>query len=299
MVETNGSKLWQMKYRLYGKERLNSIGVYPDVTSAQARKAKEMARVKVAAEIDASEAKQTEKWVKREEVGQTFEKIGTEFLAKQRKEGKSKATLDKTEYHLKLANRDFGRRPITEITAPMILKTLRKVEAKGTYETAHRLRARIGSVFRYAVASGMVEIDPIYALRDALIRPTRVHRAADTDPKALGRLLLEIDGFEGQAATRNALKLLAMLARHPGEIRHAKWSEIDFANKVWSMPAEKMKMRRDHVVPVPVQAHQQRHAVARRLGNRPEENERARRLGNQRHLRCRISESPRLKASNH
>ena len=143
MVETNGSKLWQMKYRLYGKERLNSIGVYPDVTSAQARKTKEMARVKVAAEIDASEAKQTEKWVKREEVGQTFEKIGTEFLAKQRKEGKSKATLDKTEYHLKLANRDFGRRPITEITAPMILKTLRKVEAKGTYETAHRLRARI------------------------------------------------------------------------------------------------------------------------------------------------------------
>lgn len=254
LVKPNGSKLWQMKYRLYGKERLFSIGVYPDVTLAQARKAKEEARAKIAAEIDPSEAKQTEKRVKREEAGQTFEKIGAEFLDKQRKEGKTKATLDKTEYHLKLANSDFGRRPITEITAPMILKTLRKVEAKGNYETAHRLRARIGSVFRYAVASGMAEIDPTYALRDALIRPTRVHRAAITDPMALGRLMNEIDGFDGQATTRIALKLLAMLAQRPGEIRHAKWAEIDLANKIWAIPAEKMKMRRDHVVPLPVQA---------------------------------------------
>ncbi|WP_120505172.1 tyrosine-type recombinase/integrase [Sulfitobacter mediterraneus] len=254
LVKPNGSKLWHMKYRLYGKERLFSIGVYPDVSLAQARKAKEEARAKVVADIDPSEAKQTEKRVKREEAGQTFEKIGAEFLNKQRKEGKAKATLDKTEYHLKLANRDFGRRPITEITAPLILKTLRKVEAKGTYETAHRLRARIGSVFRYAVASGMAEMDPTYALRDALIRPTRVHRAAIIDPKALGRLMAEIDGFVGQATTRIALKLLAMLAQRPGEIRHAKWSEIDFTNKVWAIPAEKMKMRRDHVVPLPAQA---------------------------------------------
>ena len=158
LVKANGSKLWQMKYRLFGKERLLSIGVYPDVSLAQARKAKEEARAKVAASIDPSEAKQTEKRVKREEAGQTFEKIGAAFLDKQRKEGKSKATLDKTEYHLKLANRDFGRRPITEINAPLILKTLKKVEAKGNYETAHGLHARIGSVFRYAVASGIAKL---------------------------------------------------------------------------------------------------------------------------------------------
>lgn len=186
--------------------------------------------------------------------GQTFEKIGDAFLAKQRNEGKSKATLDKTEYHLRLANRDFGRKPITEITAPLILKTLRKVEAKGNYETAHRLRARIGSVFRFAVASGIAESDPTYALRDALVRPVRVHRAAIIDPRALGRLMVEIDGFEGQATTRIALKLLAILAQHVGEIRHAKWTEIDFVNKVWAVPAEKMKMRRDHLVPLPEQA---------------------------------------------
>ena len=182
LVKPNGSKLWQFKYRMYGKERLLSIGVYPDVSLAMARKAKEDARAKVAADIDPSEAKQEAKRIRLEAKGQTFEKLGQAFLAKQRKEGKSPATLSKTEYHLKLANRDFGRHPISEITAPMVLKTLKKVEAKGNYETAHRLRARIGSVFRYAVASGVAETDPTYALRDALIRPSRVHRAAIIEP---------------------------------------------------------------------------------------------------------------------
>ena len=254
LVKTNGSKLWQFKYRMDGKERLLSIGVYPEVSLAQARKAKEGARSSVAEGIDPSEAKQEEKRLRLEAKGQTFEKIGAAFLAKQRKEGKSVATLSKTEYHLKLANRDFGRKPVTEITAPMILKTLRKVEAKGNYETAHRLRARIGSIFRYAVASGIAETDPTYALRDALIRPTRVHRAAIIEPKALGRLMVEIDGFEGQATTRIGLKLLAILAQRPGEVRNAKWDEFDFDEKVWSIPAAKMKMRRDHNVPLPDQA---------------------------------------------
>jgi integrase len=254
LVKANGSRLWQFKYRMFGKERLLSIGVYPEVSLAQARKAKEDARAKVAAGIDPSEAKQTERRAKQEEAAQTFERVGSLFLEKQRKEGKSKATLDKTEYHLKLANSDFGRRPITEIGATLILKTLKKVEAKGNYETAHRLRARIGSVFRYAVASGLTDSDPTYALRDALIRPTRVHRAAITDPAALGQLMREIEHFDGQATTRIALQLLSMLAQRPGEIRNAKWTEIDFVNKVWAIPAEKMKMRRDHLVPLPDQA---------------------------------------------
>lgn len=254
LVKVNGSKLWQLKYRLDGKERLFSIGVYPDVSLAQARKAKEQARALIAAGTDPSDAKQEEKHRRIELKGQTLEKLGSAFLDKQLKEGKSKATLDKTEYHLKLANRDFGRKPITEITAPMILKTLRKVEVKGNYETAHRLRARIGSVFRYAVASGLAESDPTYALRDALIRPTRVHRAAIIDPKSLGQLMREIAVFEGQATTRIGLQLLAILAQRPGEIRHAKWEEFDFAERVWSIPAAKMKMRRDHLVPLPEQA---------------------------------------------
>jgi hypothetical protein len=211
LVKPNGSKLWQFKYRINGVERLLSIGQYPDVSLAKARKAKEIARSQLADGIDPSEAKQEAKAQAREAHGNTFEKIGAAFLNKQQIEDKSKATLDKTAYHLKLANTAFGRKPITEITAPMILKCLRKVEAKGNYETAHRLRARIGSVFRYAVASGLAETDPTYALKDALIKPTRVHRAAITAPKAFGALLREVDAFEGQAVTRIGLKFLALM----------------------------------------------------------------------------------------
>ena len=104
------------------------------------------------------------------------------------------------------------------------------------------------------MASGLAESDPTYALRDALIRPTRVHRAAIIDPKSLGQLMREIAVFEGQATTRIGLQLLAILAQRPGEIRHAKWEEFDFAERVWSIPAAKMKMRRDHLVPLPEQA---------------------------------------------
>ena len=253
-VQPNGSKLWRLKYRLDGKEKLLSIGQYPAISLLQARQARDAARAEIALGNDPSELKQESKRLQREAHGQTFQKVGEAFLNKQRKEGKSPATLSKTEYHLKLANKDFGRKPITEINAPMILRTLRKVEAKGNYETAHRLRARIGSVFRYAVASGVAETDPTYALRDALIRPTRVHRAAITDPQAFGTLLREIDIFEGQATTRIGLQLLALLAQRPGELRHAKWKEFDFGEAIWSIPAGKMKMRKDHSVPLPAQA---------------------------------------------
>ena len=211
LVTPSGSRLWNLKYRLHGKERKLSLGAYPAISLAQARKLKEDARAKIAQSIDPSEAKQEAKRAQRETQGHTFAKIGEAFLTKQEKEGKSKATLDKTAYHLKLANVDFGRKPITEINAPMILRCLRKVEAKGNYETAHRLRARIGSVFRYAVASGLAETDPTYALKDALIKPTRVHRAAITAPKAFGALLREVDAFEGQAVTRIGLKFLALM----------------------------------------------------------------------------------------
>ena len=182
LVKVSGSKSWRFKYRIDGKEKLFVIGDYPAESLAKARQARDMAKAQLADGIDPNEAKQEDKRIRLEAKGRIFSKIGEAFLAKQREEGKSAATLSKTEYHLKLANQDFGRKPITEITAPMILKTLRKVEAKGKYETAHRLRDRIGSVFRYAVASGLAQNDPTYALRDALIRPSRVHRAKGAGP---------------------------------------------------------------------------------------------------------------------
>jgi len=253
-VTPNGSKLWRFKYRVDGKEKLLSIGAYPAISLLQARQARDAARASLAAGLDPSEQKQEERRSRREMLGHTFAKMGAEFVEKQRKEGKSAPTLAKSEYHLKLANREFGNKPITAITSPMILRFLRKIEAKGTYETAHRLRTRIGSVFRYAIASGVAESDPTYALRDALIRQTVTHRAAITERKALGGLLVAIDGFEGQVTTRIALHLMAILAQRPGELRHARWDEFDFEEAVWSIPAEKMKMRKPHNVPLPAQA---------------------------------------------
>ncbi len=135
-----------------------SIGPYPAISLQQARQARDTARSQIAAGGDPSESKQEEKRIRREAQDQTFQKVGEEFLSKQRKEGKSEATLSKTAYHLKLANKEFGRKAITEITAPIILRCLRKAEAKGNYETAHRLSARIGSIFRYAVARGSAEL---------------------------------------------------------------------------------------------------------------------------------------------
>lgn len=136
----------------------------------------------------------------------------------------------------------------------MILKTLRKLEAKGVFETAKRLRSKVGAVFRFAVASGWADTDPTYALREALIRPKVTPRAAITNPVRLGDLLRAIDGCKGQTTTRLALMLLAIVAQRPGELRQATWAEIDFENAIWTIPAERMKMRRPHQVPLPARA---------------------------------------------
>lgn len=136
----------------------------------------------------------------------------------------------------------------------MILACLRRVEAKGNYETARRLRAKIGGIFRYAVANGVAQTDPTYALQDALIRPTVTPRAAITDPVALGGLLRAIDVFHGQVTTRIGLQLMVLLVQRPGELRHAKWGEFDLTAGTWTIPETRMKMRRPHRVPVPAEA---------------------------------------------
>lgn len=254
LVKPNGSRLWHMKYRFGGKEKLLSFGAYPAFGLAQARAARDDARALLASGEDPGEAKQERKRLDRERRSATFESRAEAFLNKSRKEGLAPATLNKAEWLLGLASSDFGRKPISEITAPVILRCLRKVEAKGNYETARRLRSKIGAVIRYAVANGVAETDPTHALRDALIRPTVTPRAAITDAKALGELMRAIDSFHGQAVTRLALQLIALLVPRPGELRKANWHEFDFDAAVWSIPADRMKMRRPHNVPLSAQA---------------------------------------------
>ncbi|MEL7113486.1 MAG: integrase arm-type DNA-binding domain-containing protein [Pseudomonadota bacterium] len=254
LINPNGSKLWRMKYRVHGKEKLLSIGKYPDVSLADARRLKEEARSALAAGRDPGAEKQERKRAERFRQAGTFASQAEAFIEKARKEGRAKSTMDKTEWLIGMAIDGFGSKPITDVTAPMILDCLRRVEAKGNYETARRLRAKIGAVFRYAIANGVAETDPTYALRDALVTPKVTPRAAITDPKALGGLLRAIEAFHGQTTTRIALQLLALLAQRPGELRHSTWEEFNLVEAVWSVPAERMKMRRPHRVPLPKQA---------------------------------------------
>lgn len=254
LVKPTGSRLWHQKYRFDGKEKLLAIGPYPEVSLAQARQARDAARALLAAGKDPSQAKQDRKREDKERRGLTFSSQAAAYFDKTKKEGRAEATLAKTEWLLGMAITDFGSKPMSEITSPMILRCLRKIEVKGNYETAKRLRSKISAVFRFAVANGTATIDPTYALKDALIRPTVKPRAAILDPKALGSLMRAIDQFHGQAVTRLALQLVALLVPRPGELRKAKWTEFDFEASVWSVPADRMKMRRPHRVPLATQS---------------------------------------------
>lgn len=211
-VKPTRSRLWHFKYRIDGKEKLPSLGIYPAVCLAQARSGRDDARALIANNIDPSEVKKERKREDQERRGITFEAQAVQFMTKADHEGRAAATMTKNKWLLDMAIADFGKRPISEISAPMILKCLRKVEAKGNYETAKRLRAKIGGVFRYSVTNGHAKTDPTYALRDALIRPIATPRAAITDPIALGGLMRAKDDFHGQTTTKIVLQLMAILA---------------------------------------------------------------------------------------
>ncbi len=188
-IQPSGSKLWRFKYRYLGKEKLLSIGPYPSISLAQARKVRDAARADLQANVDPSEAKQEQKRIAIEGAFHTFEKMADAFILKNQRENKAPATLAKLNWLLDMAKSEFGRKAIKDITSPMVLGCLRKVEARGNYETARRLRAKIGAVFRFAIAEGIADTDPTFALQDALVRPTVTPRAAITTASELGGLL--------------------------------------------------------------------------------------------------------------
>lgn len=253
-IMPNGAKLWRMAYRFDGKQKKLAIGPYPGVDLKAARAAREAAKEHLRSSRDPSEQKRLDKVAKQESRAATFASLATELREKKAREGKADGTLEKFDWLLGFANDDLGRRPIGEISAAEILAVLRKVEKRGRLETAKRLRSVIGQVFRYAIAAGKVANDPTLALRGALAAPKPTSRAAITDAKALGGLLRAIDAYEGQPGTRAALQLMALLFQRPGELRFAEWTEFDLEEAVWIIPAKRMKMRREHHVPLPTQA---------------------------------------------
>jgi integrase len=182
--------------------------------------------------------------------GNTFREVADELLRKLEKEGRADATLAKQRWLLEFAYHEMGERVIAEITAPELLSLLRKVEARGRYESARRLRSTCSMVFRYAIATGRAGRDPSVDLRGALIAPKVVHRPAIVDPVGIGDLLRAIEDYDGLPLTKAALKLAPLVFVRPGELRKAEWVEFDLANAEWRIPAEKMKMRRPHRIPL-------------------------------------------------
>lgn len=250
LVEPSGGKLWRVKYRVDGREKKLAIGRYPEISLAEARKRRDEAREQLAAGTDPSREKQQEKYRAKVAAANTFGDIAQEFIDKRRREGLSTSTADKSEYYISRMGPAFARLPISSIAPPDILAVLRRIEAKGNYETARRVLQLAGRVFRYAVATARLSSDPSRDLRGALTAPTPKHYGAIIEAKRAGELLRAIDGYEGHVLTKLSMQLAPHVFVRPGELRHAEWDEIDLDGALWTIPATKMKMRKVHQVPL-------------------------------------------------
>jgi integrase len=250
LVTRTGSMLWRFGYRYDGKQKLLAIGPYPIISLVDARARRDDAKRLLVEGVDPSVERKAKRRQARIARANTFEAVAKELMEKFEAEGDAPTTLKKKQWLLDFANKEFGKRPIAELKAPEILEALRKVEKRGRHETATRMRSTVGAVFRFAIATGRAERDPTGDLRGALITPKVTHRATIVEPHAVGALLRAIDGFEGQAVTRYALRLAPLMFVRPGELRKAEWTEFNMASAEWRIPAAKMKMRRLHRVPL-------------------------------------------------
>ncbi|MEO7505074.1 MAG: integrase arm-type DNA-binding domain-containing protein [Sphingomicrobium sp.] len=254
LVTATGSKLWRLKYRIGGKEKKLALGAYPEVGLKEARTRRDEARKAAQLGSDPSVARREARIAKRISTANTFGGIADEFIAKMEAEGKASVTIAKTRWLLSKLSSALGSRPITEISPHELLTVLRKVERAGHRETARRLRSFSSRVFRYAVATARATVDPAQPLQGALVSPTAKHHAAITDPVAFGELLRSIESYSGQPVTKLALRFTPHVYQRPGEVRKAEWSEIDFDKALWTIPAERMKQRQPHRVPLSEQA---------------------------------------------
>jgi integrase len=250
LVTPGGGRLWRLRYRHAGRESMLGLGAYPAVSLKMARERCEEARRVLAAGADPAAVKRAE----RAGNANTFEAIATEWLAKQHF---SPATLEKAEWTFRdLLFPFLGSRPVAQLAAPEILAVLRRLESRGKHETAHRTKQRISQVIRYAIATGRAVYDPAADLRGALTPIASRNHPAITEPARVGELLRAIDAYEGDPATVAALKLAPLLFVRPGELRAAEWSEfcLDGAEPEWRIPAARMKMGEQHIVPLAAQA---------------------------------------------
>lgn len=252
-IAPNGGKRWRFRYRFNGKANMLSLGVYPDVSLKAARYRRDEARRLLTQGIDPAQVRKDQKAETIEDAN-TFERVAREWFAKFQPSWSD----SHGERIMRRFERDvfpwIGNRPIREILAPELLTVARRIEERGRIETAHRALQNCGQVFRYGVATGRADRDPTGDLRGA-IPPSKVkHHPSITDPKEIAQLLRAIDGYQGSLVTSCALRLAPLVFVRPGELRQAEWTEIDLDAAEWRIPAGKMKMGEQHIVPLSKQA---------------------------------------------
>lgn len=254
LVNPHGSKLWRFKYRFQGKEKLLSLGSYPEIGLKQARDRCAKLRQELQDGFDPAITRQVKKSGWGEDAENSFEAVAREWIAK-------RAAIWAESHSSKIIRRLeldvfpwIGKRHINTIKAPELLGILRRVENRGAIDTSHRILQNCGQIFRYAIATGRAERDCAADLRGALAPVKESHFAAITEPKAIGNLLRTIDDYHGSVITKCAMRLAPLVFVRPGELRKAEWKEIDFDTATWNIPATRMKMREAHIVPLSRQA---------------------------------------------
>lgn len=251
-IAPSGGKWWRLKYRFGGKEKRYSLGVYPEVTLATARKKRDEAREKLAAGIDPGEAKKAEKRASLLAAAHSFEVVARGWMDER------KTSVEPAQHAKTLARMEndvfpwLGKRPIAEIDAPEILVVLKRVDGRGARFTAHRIRSEISRVFRYGIKEGHCKADPARDLVDAIPPAQTTHFASITEPEKVGEMLRAFDGFTGTFPVLCALKLAPMLFVRPGELRKAEWAQFDLDKGEWRYFVNKTKT--DHLVPLAAQA---------------------------------------------
>jgi integrase len=251
-IYTSGSRLWRMRFRFRGKANMMSLGAFPAVSLKDAREKRDAIKKQIAAGIDPSLKRKLDKI--HAASADTFGGIADEYLANLKTNGAADITIKKNRWLLEELAAPIRNRPVAEILPAELLDILKKVEASGRRDTAHRLRSIMGAVFRLAVATLRATNDPTYALRGALMKVKVKHRAAITDERELGRFLIALDGYDGWPILQAAFQFLILTMCRPGDVRHMKRTEVDFDKRLWRIPEERMKMRRPHDVPLSRQA---------------------------------------------
>lgn len=246
LCKPSGAALWRFKYRVAGRSKEISLGSYPEVSLKNARDRRLEVRRMVSDGIDPSEVRKAAK----RGGASTFEKLAEEYLGNQA-ERLAVRTMEKLRWQLReFVNPILGRRPVADIKPQELLAVLRRIEARGKTETAHKTKELVGRIFAYAISTGVAERNIAADLKGALKPRVVRNYPAITDPAKVGELLRAIDSFAGQPATSGALRLAPHVFLRPGELRQGKWKEIDFDSAQWRIPGSRMKMKREHIVPL-------------------------------------------------